>query len=113
MAKRRSYRRTARRYYGKARRKAAKMTIPVAVIGGVAGMPAMSLIIGDVKAGNWDLIPRHMGEIAGVTSTGTFSWPLAQKNMMPLIAGALVHKAAGIVGINRMLGKAKIPFLRV
>jgi len=114
MAKRyRRARRYARRVYGRARRSASKMTIPLAVVGGVAGMPAITLMINDIKAGAWEKIPAHMGEIAGVTSTGVFSFPLAQKNLMPLLAGALVHKAAGIVGVNRMLGRAKIPIIRV
>lgn len=31
----------------------------------------------------------------------------------PVLAGAVLHKVAGQVGVNSAIGRAKIPFLRV
>jgi len=33
--------------------------------------------------------------------------------LYPLIAGMLVHKVAGMAGINRALGAAKVPLVRI
>jgi hypothetical protein len=112
MAKRKRFTR-ARRYYGRARARASKMTVPVAVLGGIIGAPSVRLMADSIKAGQWNYALIHAGGFAGIDETGKFNFAKLQANYMPILAGVLVHKLAGRLGINAMLGKAKIPLLRV
>lgn len=89
------------------------MTIPIAPIAGLLGMPAMGLIITDVQTGAWQNVGPHAAQMVGVTSAGVFDYNLMLKNVTPLIAGMAVHKIAGIVGVNRALASAKVPWVRI
>lgn len=106
-------RRAARRYYGKARRKASAMTIPIAPIAGILGASAVQSAINNIKLGHWEAIPGNMATLIGVDSEGKFYLPALIQNMTPIVAGMVVHKLANKVGINRALASAKVPFLRV
>ena len=114
MAKRyRKARRYARRAYGAVKRRTAKMTIPIAVIGGIAGMPAMGDLIRSIQGGQYQQIPSNFAKMVGVEYNGAWSFKALQQNMTPLIAGIVAHKLAGKIGINAALARAKVPFLRV
>jgi len=98
---------------GRAHHRRHTMTMSVAVLGGLmAGLaePATLLIAG------------HPGEAmkhATYNYTGWNSWesrwqPMGmQRGLMPLLIGVGVHKIANAAGVNRMLARAKIPFLRI
>jgi len=94
----------------KHRRKAA-MTIPLAVVAGFlpAGNKlwdnresvesltneASKMFVGfDPRSGNWDLEDLKFG-------------------IAPILVGFLVHRVASGLGVNRALGSARVPFLRI
>jgi len=111
MAKRRG--RRVRRYYARARARASKMTIPIAPLAGIIATPAITEAIPLFQAGNFSGGVKVLGYITGVDAAGKWSWSLMTKNLTPMVAGVVVHKIAGMAGINRALAKAKVPLLRV
>lgn len=114
MAKKRRFGR-ARRYYHRAKGRAAKMTIPLAPAAGLVAMPAVGQVITDIMTGQYQNIAPHLGQIAGIPvgSGGKFDRNVLQAQWTPFAAGMLVHIAASKLGVNRMLGRAKIPIVRV
>jgi len=114
LAKRyRRVRRYARRVYGRARRSASKMTIPLAVIGGLMGAPTIQHTFNAALSGNFTEVQKGIAGLAGIRHDGQFDVNWLFANAKPIIAGVLVHKAAGVTGINRLLAKSKIPIVRV
>ena len=98
------------------------MTIPLAPIGGL--MAGLAVPISQAVLGNYTgsggaidwLIYNYTG-FRGNFSGGqpTFD-PTGLKNgLLPLIAGVLIHKFVGgqPIGINRMLGQAGVPVIRI
>jgi len=94
----------------------ASMTIPVAVVAGFAplgfglvsaGKRALS---GDMAGASQELVIRTTG-----WNQDTKSWNsgIFMQSYGPILAGLLVHKLAGRLGVNRALGRAGVPFLRV
>lgn len=92
------------------------MTIPLAVVAGFA-----PLAMGEIGA-----LRRAMaGDTAGAaqqaviyatgynTDTKSFHWPTFVGSYGPILAGMLVHKLAGRMGVNRALSKAGVPFIRI
>jgi hypothetical protein len=47
------------------------------------------------------------------TDRRDFVWQRMKYGALPIIGGLIVHKIASMLGINRMLGRAKVPLLRV
>lgn len=92
---------------------ARKITIPLAVIGGIAGMPAVQRAVVNIQAGAWDRVMRNLSQIVGVDQ-GRFNSRRLLENMTPLVIGILVHKVVGgMLGVNRTLGRMKIPLIRI
>jgi hypothetical protein len=89
------------------------MTIPLAVVGGIMGAPGINMAITHASQGNFSAIPNDLKLLAGVSGGGSFSFPVLQQNLTPIIAGLLAHKIAGMAGVNRMIAKAKIPLIRI
>lgn len=98
----------------KRRRRSTAMTVPIAVIPGVVRMvyrPIQALLAGDLgeaqRSFMWDTI--------GVDETGRFDAMQFAGNMTPLVIGLLVHKFVGgaPLNLNRMLARAKVPFIRI
>ena len=90
------------------------MTIPIAPIAGIIATPAIQQAIPSLLAGQYTQGMAQLGYIVGIVdSSGKFDFNLMKKNVMPMIAGVLVHKLASMAGINRLLAKAKVPYLRV
>ena len=106
---------TMARRRGRRRRSRSSFTLPIAPIAGLAA--GMIEPIGKGIAGDWE------GAIAGVTfnytgynvDDGTWDPMRLSRGLVPLVIGALVHKFVGgpPLNINQMLGKAKVPFLRI
>lgn len=107
--------RTIVRYRSKAKRthRKAGFTLPLAAVAGFA-----PLVINAVDRG------RRDGAMSGVASvsqglTGynpqSGDWKLSRltEGLLPIMIGLGVHKLAGKFGINRMLGQAKVPFIRI
>lgn len=105
--------RRRRRWFPKARRHAAKMTIPLAVVGGFVPLAVRGY--NGWHGNGW------MGAADGVSSglmgysvfTGKFEPSAMKQGLAPILLGFGVHWIAGKMGINRALGRAKVPFLRI
>jgi hypothetical protein len=111
MARKRYHR--ARRYYARAKHRASKMTIPLAPVLGIIGTPAVSNAIAATMQGNYTGAITWLKGLAGIGQAGSFDLGVGLSNWKPIAAGLLVHKGASMLGINRVLAKAKIPVLRV
>lgn len=87
-------------------------TIPLAVVGGVFGAPAVRAGISKIFKGDLKGAMGEAGRIAGATSSG-FNAKVAMENIMPILVGIGIHKVASKLGVNRALGRAKIPLIRI
>lgn len=86
--------------------------VPLAV---VAGFAPLATNVYNVSGGG---IPRMlwMGTqaITGYdTDTGKWWGPNLMKGTVPIMLGIMVHKIAGRLGVNRAIGSAGIPFIRI
>lgn len=97
----------------KAHRRRAGMTVPLAVLAGFAPL-GVSTIEGFKQNGAEGAM--HYA-VAGLTGwdTRTNKWELAYmtRGTIPIVLGFLVHYAASRLGVNRALGRARVPFLRI
>lgn len=89
-----------------------KRTIPVAVVLGF--LPLATTAISDFQAGG----------INGLRNTATAIIPYSPANkrfttarlhlgLYPILAGFMVHKLAGMLGINRAIASAGVPLIRL
>jgi len=110
--KKRSVRRTARR---RRSRKRKGMTIPLAVVGGLAAglaEPAQKALEGDFEYALALLSRNYTGFRPG---TGTWEPGYLKNGLLPLVAGLMVHKFVGgsPLNLNRALAASGIPFIRI
>lgn len=96
-------------------RKKQGFTIPLAIVAGFA--PAVIDVIDNVP--NFGLPGSIMHTGAGLIGYDTVSkkytgWNQAKAaGICPLIMGFVVHYAASKLGVNRMIARAGIPFVRI
>jgi len=92
-----------------------KMTIPLAIIAGLAPTAIHAADALQVNAGGPKVALARVGSrMTGYNAlTGTFSGSELMMGWAPLLVGALAHKAANRLGINRMLSSAGIPLIRI
>jgi len=89
------------------------MTLPLAVLAGFVplGMRGYNGFKGNGWAGAVD------GVSSGLTGYSIFekSWhpEIMLANVTPILGGFLVHMIATRLGVNRALGRAKVPLLRI
>jgi hypothetical protein len=96
------------------RRAGAKMTIPLAVVGGLVPMGVDVLSAYKIGGASAALGHVSMCTTGYDPSDGKMKLGFAvQKLYGPLLAGFLVHKLASKLGVNRALGKAGVPLLRI
>lgn len=89
------------------------MTIPLAPIAGLVGMPVIKLIVDDVMSGAIANIPQHIPQIIGIVN-GQFNFDIFLRNIVPPVLGLLIHKyVGGTLGLNRMLASAGVPLIRI
>ena len=92
-------------------RRKPKMTIPLAVVAGFIPM----------GVGLWGrrTAPKEMARYALVATTGIdfvgkrWTSEFLGEGAGAILAGFLVHKLANVIGINRMLARSKVPFIRI
>ena len=109
--RRRSYRRHYTRSAGVSRHK--KFTLPIAPIAGIAYAltpPLLNIVNGQFEAGVDSMLWRFTGFSR---TTGKFELAGLMQGFLPIAAGMIAHKAAGILGINRMLASSGVPIVRV
>lgn len=95
----------------KARRSKAKMTIPIAVIAGF--VPVVNGVWNRRNSGQ-AISDYLQTNFTGITpGTGQFSFGNLKGGLLPIIMGFAVHMVASKVGINRAIGRASIPFIRI
>jgi hypothetical protein len=99
---------------GKRKRRKGSYTIPLAVVGGF--VPAILDIKSAFHVAGFD---GALGHVSLLTtgydpSDGNWKPAFAARYMYgPVILGAIVHKMAGKMGINKALGRMGIPFFRI
>lgn len=113
MAKKNKSRRSYRRYFKSAVHRAKKMTLPLAVVAGL--VPGITSTVVTAQASGL----AAAGRTAAVIYTGydytTGKWSLGNMRLgfMPLAVGIIIHKVAGMLGINRAIAATGIPFVRI
>jgi hypothetical protein len=98
----------------RAGRRAKHMTLPLAVVGGF--VPMGTDIISAYKVGGVSAALGHVSLCTTGYDPADNKWkPMfaVQKLYGPLLLGAIVHKAANRLGINRMLSSMGVPLIRV
>ena len=114
MVKKMAKRHRVRRYYARAKHHARKMTIPIAPIVGIAAAPGTAYTIQKAMTGNVTATLKAAGSFIGLDDNGVFQMNILKNNLVPILIGAAVHKfVGGTLGVNRMLGAAKVPILRL
>ena len=103
--------RTIVRYKKRGRR--AKPTVSLAVLGGFAPVlyeAAPRFMKGDAKGG----IDSFVGHFTGYSPIQkNFAASRMSMGLGSVMLGMVVHKAANILGINRLIARSKIPFVRL
>lgn len=120
MATRAIARRAPRRVYLRRRSSKRSFTLPLAAIAGF--VPVLN---GTVQKSREHGFTGHDGGLSFATRSLTgynydegvgpvgFYWSHLRSGAVPILAGLLVHKAASMLGINRALGRARVPFIRL
>jgi len=96
------------KYRRKKSRRSHKMTVPMAVAAPVA---LLAFDVGkDIMSGATNVA---RAKLTGVTDSGNFNVGLLMRSYGPVLGGVVVHKLAGMAGVNRLIANAKIPLIRV
>lgn len=112
MAKKSKARRS-RRFISRVTHRAKKMTFPLAVVAGL--VPGVAATVTTAQASG----VMAAGRTASMIYTGydytTGKWSVSNMKLgfMPLAVGVVVHKLAGMLGINRAIANTGIPFIRI
>lgn len=102
----------------KKKRRRAGGTIPLSIVGGL--LPGLHYTVAGWRSGSslTDSLEKGMAHLS-VAFTGydpvAHKWQLANmsRGLTPLLAGILVHKVAGKLGVNRVLSSARVPWIRI
>jgi len=103
-------------------KKRRNFTIPAALVSGAAlgfvikPAPNWDSPYEAARKGNFDIaIKNYATNMIGYRAdTGAiFDTTIGMKGLWALIGGFVIHKVASMIGLNRALGRARIPFLRV
>jgi hypothetical protein len=101
----------------KKRRSSRKFTLPLAPVAGLAAgliTPIQQAISGNYDNAFRSLVANYTGVENAGTSNAKFAPKYLVRGLLPLVAGLVVHKVVGgMLGINRILGRAKVPVLRI
>ena len=120
MAKRKT--KPRRRWFSRIRRRRGKPTVPVAPILGLSvgfltrrpdwGASPVELMV----KGDWNMAFESLKQsYLGIMPDGSFNPALMQHGLLPLALGLCVHKFIGgsPLNFNRVLAKAKVPYIRI
>ena len=117
---RKTKKRSVRSLSRRKKRYSRKMTIPLAAVGGaLAGViitpPGASTNPLDLlMKGKWDLGLKHM--LWNYTGYNPYNdtWNIMDaRGLHVALAGILAHKVASLLGINRVLGRSRVPLIRI
>jgi hypothetical protein len=91
----------------------AKTTIPLAAVAGFIPL-AVFAYEGFQAGGIANAGQRVAQRLTGIDSTAHVFIPAElARGWTPILAGFLAHKAADMLGINRMLGRMRVPLVRI
>lgn len=95
-------------------RKKPAFTLPLSIVGGLA-VPVGKLWTDWRAYKDINVTTREVGQFfTGYDyTTGQFNFASMRFGLMPVMLGALVHKLANRVGVNGMIARAGIPFIRL
>ena len=89
----------------------AKMTLPLAV---VAGFVPVAVGVWNRRSSGQAVADYLQQSFTGITpGTNQFSLANLKTGLLPIAAGFGVHMIASKIGINRAIGRAGIPFVRI
>ena len=90
-----------------------KPTISLAVIAGMvpAGIHVYNSARNDGATGGLHAMSRTLTGYDPKTRTWSGYW--IRNGLVPILAGGVIHKLAGMIGINRLIANARIPLLRI
>lgn len=97
----------------KTRRRRNGIKIPVALLAGF--IPYIGQLSSAWSAGGWDSFSKTAPKIVGYDGY-TSKWHpkyFVQSGGLAILAGAIVHKLASRLGINRSIANMGIPIIRV
>jgi hypothetical protein len=90
-----------------------KPTVSMAILGGFS-VPVIQAVKVYQYAGPVNAFSNFTQNMTGfVPTTGKFNAGYMKQGLLPVCAGVLVHKVAGMLGINRMIAQAGIPLFRI
>lgn len=90
-----------------------KMTLPLAVLA-PAGYIGMNTVSNFQKIGATGAMAVLTNQLTGYDPrTNDWKFSNLKYGLMPLMVGALAHKVAGRLGVNRMLASAGVPYFRI
>lgn len=89
------------------------ITIPIAVVAGF--LPGIQRSLVGLTVGGFTGLSIEMSKVYLGYDPPSATWhpSLMWYGFYPIVIGLVVHKIATIIGINRMLARARIPFVRV
>jgi len=90
-------------------------TLPLAVVAGFAspvGRAGSQFINVGWQAGVSEISKSMIG-IDPYANPIKFDWTYLRYGLVPIALGVGVHKLAGMFGLNRMIARAGIPFIRI
>lgn len=109
MAKKRTFSR--RRYFPMKRKHFhKKFTLPLGVI---AGFVPLGVGIWNRKSNPSSIGGYVLGSLTGYVPGVGFNTQYMADGAMPIMAGFLAHYLAGRLGVNRALGRAGVPLIRI
>lgn len=90
-----------------------RFTVPVAVILGF--MPLVGKAVSDVQAGGWSNLRATVPALIPYDPVNRrIDFSQMGLGTYPIIAGILAHKIiGGILGVNRVLSRAGVPWIRI
>jgi len=98
----------------KKHRKKAAMTMPLAVVAGF--IPPARIIWNESQGGRGiegGAIAASRIFLGFDSVTAQWDFRQLQYGFAPILAGFAIHKVASMVGVNRALAAARIPFVRI
>ena len=111
MAKSRAVARRRYNFSRRTTRRKAGMTLPLAVI---AGIVPTAVGVWNRRSSGQAVADYLQAGFTGITpGTGQFNFANLRTGLLPIAAGFGVHMIASRLGINRALGRARIPFIRI
>lgn len=113
LKRRRSFRRRVRAY------RRPRMTVPLSILLGMAPVVASGIEgfqVGGFSANGLKIAANNMSQrlIGWDAVGGHFTPGLLKQGLFPLLGGMLAHKLlGGSLGLNRFLGRAGVPLIRI